>query len=104
MCSRTLAQKHSLQPWSLSKDVGMPSCWSMGEMTCSLLPSQVVKLHRKESWGKTDSGFRVMISLWKQEPGAGARSRTGKQRKPRGNREVTVNVPAFILGEESKGA
>lgn len=35
---------------------------------------------------------------------AGARSRTGKQRKPRGNREVTVSVPAFILGDESKGA
>lgn len=39
-----------------------------------------------------------------QPLGAGARSRTGKQRKPHGNRKVTVSVPAFILGGESKGA
>ena len=71
MCSRKLVQEHSLQPWGLSTDVGTTSCWSMGEMTCSLPPSQVVKPHRKESWGKTDSRFRVMITLWEQEPGAG---------------------------------
>lgn len=44
------------------------SCWPMGEMPCSLPPSQVVKPHRKESWGKTDSGFRAKDQPLGAEP------------------------------------
>lgn len=58
------------------------------------------KATQGEKLGK--DGLRVQGD--DQPLGAGARSRMGKQRKPHGNRKITVSLPAFLLGGESKGA